>query len=125
MNPVHRIEPRLLTQPQFYGSPGEPTLGLLPRVQNPMMSGQAPSGGLLAPGIGALLAGLLYPGNAQGPNTGPLDPVNPLDVPNDEPVDIMPDSMNFKKAFAKARKMGLQIFTWRGKNYTTQYKEET
>lgn len=34
------------------------------------------------------------------------------------------DSMGFGEAFAKARKKGEKEFSWRGKPYTTKYKEE-
>ena len=121
MNPVHRIEPRLFTVPEFYGSAGEPTLGRLPRVQNPMQMGQAPSGGLL----GMLAAGLLGGGmiSSKQAQTPLLAQIASMEKPNDEPLDVMPDKLKFKQAFAKARKMGLEIFTWRGKDYTTKLKE--
>lgn len=41
----------------------------------------------------------------------------------DEPVDVMDGSLGFSDAFAKARKMGLVEFTWRGRPYTTKLKE--
>jgi hypothetical protein len=122
MNPVHRIEPRLLSVPQFYGSPGEPLLGQMPSpVMPPFSRLQAPQaqGPGMTPLLGLLAAGLFSQG-AQAPNMGLL--AMP-EKPNDEPLDIMPDDLPFKKAFAQARKMGLVEFTWRGKPYTTQLKE--
>ena len=54
---------------------------------------------------------------------GPQIPLSKLaEKPNDEPLDVMPDSLTFSKAFAKARKLGLVEFTWRGKPYTTAVK---
>ena len=73
--------------------------------------------GLLGGGLGGLLSG-----NAMAPEMPPAPAPPPLPPANDEPIDIMPDSMKFKEAFAKARKMGLQVFTWRGKPYTTEVK---
>lgn len=71
MNPLHRIEPQLLTLPQFYGSAGEPTLGALPSLGPQTRGMPMPQGGVLAPmalmgilggGFGGLLSG-----NAQAP----------------------------------------------------------
>ena len=96
MNPVHRIEPRLFTVPEFYGSAGEPTLGRLPRVQNPMQMGQAPSGGLL----GMLAAGLLGGGmmSSKQAQTPLLAQIASLEKPNDEPLDVMPDRLTVTPA---------------------------
>ena len=192
MNPVHRIEPQLLTEPQFYGSPGEPYLGTIPNVDgNTGMGPGWPAGPGLGPAaiglpLGGLL-GMLYSQRAQTPGLLGLER-NPYDVkpgelgllqmlkhgfksafssdpaeadymnrkmnegdpqpqlqyeadkanyntqqeiaakklsdnPNDEPLDIMPGQMRFDKAFAKARKMGLVQFTWRGKSYTTELRK--
>lgn len=82
-----------------------------------------PQGGVLGP---MALMGLLgmYPQEANGPQMGLLAPQpKPMDQVNDEPLDIMPDSMKFGEAFGKARKMGLVQFTWRGKDYTTKLRE--
>jgi hypothetical protein len=122
MNPLHRIEPQLLTLPQFYGSAGEPTLGALPSLGPQSRGMPMPQGGALAP---MALMGLLgmYPQQANGPGILAPPPSPPMDKLNDEPLDIMPDSMKFGEAFGKARKMGLVQFTWRGKDYTTKLKE--
>lgn len=121
MNPIHRIEPRLLSIPQFYGSPGEPLLGQMPSpVMPPLSRLQPPSQGPgMSPLLG-LLAASLFSQQAQSPQMGLLATD---EKPNDEPLDVMPDDMNFKKAFSTARKMGLVEFTWRGKPYTTKLKE--
>lgn len=119
---LHRIEPRLLTIPQFYGSAGEPSLLMgMPNTSMPPMSylqGQSQGPGL-SPLLG-LLAASLFSGQAQSPQMGVLART---EKPNDESIDIMPSEMKFGDAFAKARKMGLVEFTWRGNPYTTKLKE--
>lgn len=121
MNPIHRIDPSFLTVPQFYGSPGEPTLGRLPQVPggNPNLSHQA-VGGVNPMLLGLLASSAMMPGNAQAPVQ--QQQAKPEEQPNDEPIDVMPDYLKFGPAFDKARKMGLQVFTWRGRNYTTKLK---
>jgi hypothetical protein len=86
-----------------------------------MMGNMQPQGSPIGLLLGLAGMGLLTPRAAQGPQMGLL--AMPDEKPNDEPLDIMPDEMPFKKAFAQARKMGLVEFTWRGKPYTTQLKE--
>ena len=44
-------------------------------------------------------------------------------IKQDTPVDVMSSDLGFNKAFAMARKMGLEEFTWRGKPFTTKLKE--
>lgn len=41
-----------------------------------------------------------------------------------KPVEPLPQPKNFGSAFAQARKAGLSVFEWNGKQYTTQTKEE-
>jgi len=123
MSPI-RIEPSLLSVPQFYGSAGEPSMMSMPTPSMPPMSRLQPGMGQGGPGMSPLLGLLamgLFSQQAQSPQMGLL--ALPDEKPNDEPKDVMPDSMPFKKAFATARKMGLVEFTWRGKPYTTKLKE--
>jgi hypothetical protein len=123
---LHRIEPRLLSVPGLYGPAGEPSFDTMPALSMPLMAQLQPGGaqGLgLSPLLG-LLAASLFSRNAQGPGMLQMGlPPVPEEKPNDEPVDVMPDTMKFGDAFAKARKMGLVEFTWRGKPYTTKLKE--
>lgn len=60
-----------------------------------------------------------YSKSSQGPQIPLSKLAEKIEKPNDEPLDVMPDSLTFSKAFAKARKLGLVEFTWRGKPYTT------
>jgi hypothetical protein len=175
---LHRIEPQLLTMPQFYGSAGEPSLLMgMPNTSMPPMSQGQPQGPGMAPLLG-MLAASLFSGQAQAPNgimagvgrnpydaeaRGPLEQFmrlmqqhgKPIDIQamqdpserlsndqlgyitrnaaattenairqrQDEPIDIMDGNLGFSDAFAKARKMGLVEFTWRGRPYTTKLKE--
>jgi hypothetical protein len=122
---LHRIEPRLLSVPGLYGSAGEPSFDTMPALSMPLMSrlqGQLQGPGL-SPLLG-LLAASLFSRGAQGPGMLEMGlPAIPEEKPNDEPLDVMPDELKFGDAFAKARKMGLVEFTWRGKPYTTKLKE--
>ena len=84
MDSLHRIEPRLLTVPQFYGSPGEPQLGSLPKTYMPSMSSLQPT----QPSIGgmvslAALAAMLGSGKAEAP-TGIGSLFNTELKPNEE-----------------------------------------
>ena len=121
-SPLHRIEPQLLSMPQFYGSAGEPSLlttpSLMPQVRGmPMQQGAG-----LSPLLGLLAAGGMFaPNDVQTPQMPQMP--RPMDKVNDEPLDVMPDVMKFKDAFGLARRTGLVQFTWRGKSYTTQLKE--
>lgn len=120
-SPLHRIEPRLLTVPQLYGSAGEPSLDTTPTPSMPpfsrLQSSQGPSLSIPLAALAMLLGG--YGKEAKGPQI-PLSKL--VEKPNDEPLDVMPDSLTFSKAFGRARKLGLVEFTWRGKPYTTELK---
>ena len=123
MPAVHRIDPTLFNIPQMYGSAGEPSLLSMPSIGSYQGGPRSMhSGGSMAPLLALLGGGLggLLSGNAQAPDMPPAPQPEPQW--NDEPLDIMPDNMKFGDAFAKARKMGLQVFTWRGKPYTTKLK---
>lgn len=61
---------------------------------------------------------------AQYGNPGSWEGNQFMPASNERTVDAMADSLRFNQAFAKARKMGLVEFTWRGKPYTTKYASE-
>lgn len=121
LDAVHGVEPGLLTMPRFYGSAGEPTLGNLPNVGSgsPYM-GMHGNSGINPMLLGLLASAGMMPSSAQAPVQAQLP--KPDEVPNDSPVDVMPDYLKFGPAFAKAKHMGLDVFTWRGNTYTTKLK---
>ncbi len=122
MNAV-RIEPQLLSTPDFYGSPGEPYLGSIPSlggdgpIQN--MTLGSPLGMIL--GLGMM--GLMWPKDAIPPDA--------IKEQTEALRDLMrrrlrgmesPPEPTFGKAFASARKQGLQEFTWKGRRFHTRLK---
>lgn len=112
-DPIHRIDPQFLSMPAF----GQDLPFTMPEVDSRVPHYRTPQGsamGMLAP---LLAMGLSFPGEAGAPEMPwvPKAPEEPL-------LDVMPDSLAFGPAFKKARKMGLQIFEWRGKKYTTELK---
>lgn len=111
-----RIEPSIMTLPQMLGSPGEPgiySMGAMPGEIAPVRFAGASALPLIAllAGGGALLAS--SPLNEPASSRVASGKIRP-------PEDLMPDEMPFKRAFAAARRKGLDRFTWRGKRYTTE-----
>lgn len=94
-----------------------PSLG--PRVAYPQAQGSLM--GMAAPLLGMGLMG--FSQEAGGPEM-PLPNVSQagLSPPEYQRQDVMPDNLTFGSAFRKARQLGLQEFTWRGKRYTTELK---
>lgn len=132
MQPV-RIEPQLLSVPNFYGSAGEPFLGSIPKMGRdgpfaPPTLG-SPLGMLLSLGMMGLAGGA---NEAQTPQAVPdnMDYIRDqlrrrlAQMENAPPADVMPDEMSFGDAFAAARKGGLKEFSWRKKRFHTRLKRE-
>jgi hypothetical protein len=114
---LHRIEPRLLNTPMFYGSPGEPQL-TYPPFLGPRPPPLAVNNSLAPLLLGPLALALMAPGEARDEDFSRVAsgmirrPPKPLGF----------DHLPFGKAFALARKLGLNEFNWKGNPYTTELK---
>ena len=117
-DPIHRIEPRLLNTPMFYGSPGEPQLTFPSALAGPMppMAYNNSFAPLL---MGPLALGLM----AASPSAGDVQ-MNRRSMSGvvRRPKRAGFDDLPFGKAFALARRMGLDQFNWKGNPYTTELK---
>lgn len=111
-----RIDPRFLTAPDFYGSPGEPAMLSSPRMGPDMPPMAFGSGGFSPLMLGPLAMALMMPGPAGDREMPSRYREGRIGRPEDE----MSEAMAFKLAFALARRKGLKEFSWRGKRYTTE-----
>lgn len=117
---VRRIEPQILSAPNFYGSPGEPGLYSSPTVGGNLAPVQF--SGVSMASLLALLAGsgLLMRSDVVDQEINHRTAEGKIKSAED----IMPEELNFGKAFAKARRMGLKEFSWRGRRFNTRYAKE-
>lgn len=133
MEPV-RIEPQLLSVPDMLRTHGEPRLGNIPNVAPRVPLGIGGGGGAGGAGLSmaqalawgpALMSGLLRAGGTdQVPGQSPPQPEPNVQRASGvirRPQAPAPAAEEaFGPAFAKARKAGLDEFTWRGKRYHTR-----
>lgn len=118
-DPIHRIDPILGSLPAVtdYGPAlrGMPALG-------PRMAYQDAQGSAMGMLLPMLAMGLMAPGEADAPEM-PIPRANAgFEPPAYTRRDVMPDALAFGPAFKRARQLGLQVFEWRGKRYTTELK---
>lgn len=124
---IHRIEPQFLTMSDFpYGSAGEPQLTMPPSLAGRYVRpgpGRGATGTPLAMPLGAMFMMGAAESLNQPVQANRREVSGRVERPQ-PPSDQMPDELKFGMAFARARKMGLAEFSWRGERYTTQLAEE-
>ncbi|MCI0421400.1 MAG: hypothetical protein L0312_19615 [Acidobacteria bacterium] len=119
----------MLSVPEFYGSAGEPFMGHIPSI-GPAMPMSMPTLGSpigLILGLGAM--GMMRPQPvADDPIQLDMQRItdalrNRLRAMENETLEA--ESPSFGQAFSRARKAGLNEFSWRGRQFHTRLREET